>query len=129
MKFSLFILFLSLSSLAEEIRPTPPAGWMEIHSTPPVVLTWTKTDLNRSLKDLPSLMVQKLPLNEKFVSYLKEEKSDQSSCRIIKNEDNKKWSQFWCLKSEAIYILLWKDTDSFSTSPREALKKWILSHE
>lgn len=129
MKFFLLILLLSLNSIAEEIRPTPPVGWLELNSTSPVILTWVKSDLDKPLNDLPSLMIQELPLNEKFLSFIKEEKLDQSSCRIIKNENSKKWSQLWCLRSKVILVLMRKNSDSTINAPHETLKKWILSHE
>lgn len=125
--FLLFILF-SMTSFAEEIIPKTPAGWVEMNSLHPVVVTWAYGDPTKDLLDVPSLMVQKFPPQDKLISFVKES-PDQNGCRNVAAKDSQSWASYWCSRKDTVLVLLWKGDEALVKTPKEALMKWVLSHE
>lgn len=124
--FPYVLILLSLNAFAEGVQPSAPAGWVEIDSVGPIILTWVKGDVDKKLKEVPTLMVQQFPRTEKFVKFVQEKKLDEKSCRELVQ---KEWKQTWCLRSESVMVLLAKNEDSELHVQKKKLLEWVLTHD
>lgn len=130
MKFLLFIMLFSSNLHAQEaLHPKAPESWIEMNSLTPVILTWAYADPKKDLMEVPSLMVQKFPRQEKLLKFIHEVSPDSHGCRNIPSTKKADWSQLWCPRKESIIVLLWKGPDSLVKAPKETLLKWVLTHE
>jgi len=124
-----FLLLLSFQSYGNVPYPKVPQGWVEMNSLSPVILTWAYADPEKKLLDTPSLMVQEFPKNEKLTKFLHKEKLDSHQCREVKSEKQEDWDQIWCLRPNAIVVLLSKGSPVLIQAPKEALLKWVHAYE
>lgn len=130
MKFLLFIILFSSNLQAQEaLHPKAPAGWIEMNSLNPVVLTWAYAEPKKDLMEVPSLMVQKFPRQEKLLQFIREVRTDSHGCRHVQAPKKSDWSQSWCPRKESIMVLLWKGPESLVKVPKETLLNWVLTHE
>jgi len=108
---------------AEDPHPKAPAGWVEMNSIEPVILTWVKADPTKKLEEVPSAMVQQFPRNEKFVKFMNERPLDRQGCR---SQVVNGWNQIWCLRPNSVIAILHRGQTE--TIP-DQLKKWALTHD
>lgn len=105
------------------MHPKAPAGWVEMNSIEPVILTWVKADPTKKLEEVPTAMVQKFSHSDKFVNYVKEKTLDDKGCRT---QAVNGWNQTWCLRSNSVLAIVYRgQTESIP----EQLKKWVLTHD
>lgn len=113
-------------AFAESPRPVEPKGWVALESQDPILLSWTKPNIDKTLKGSPNFSVQKFSRSEKFEKFVKEKSLDKDQCRDLKDGG---WNQTWCLREKSILVILSKNEDSESPSIKKILRAWVLTHE
>lgn len=95
-----------------------------MNSLHPVVLTWVKADPSKKLEEVPTVMVQSFPKNEKMKTFLEKYKSQ--TCFDVEGNG---WNQTWCPKKEEVFVILSKGNASETKIRKDQLVSWVLSHD
>lgn len=122
------ILLFPLLALAVNPHPKAPAGWVELHSLNPVILTWAEATPEKKLEQTNHFMVQRYERTPKLVSFIEEQKNE-NNCRVVPARKSTDYSQLWCLRKDTVLVLLSHGDPTILKAPQEVLTKWIVSHE
>lgn len=111
---------------SKEIIPRTPQGWLELRSLEPIILTWAKAGPEKSLDQVPTIMVQVFQKTEKIVKLFIDQKLDNKKC--FETEKNG-WKQIWCSKHQEAYVILTKNESAELAIQRQRLLSWIHDHD